>query len=107
MRNSPIEILLIGCGIALGVVLVHALTQGASALTQLLALLIAGFVLFCAQLVLALRRARSNQPPAQPDQARPSLQALRRRGRNPFVRELTHDWVGLEEHSPDRDPAAP
>ena len=107
MRNSPIDILVIGCGIALGVVLVHALTQGASALAQLLALLIAGFVLFCAQLALLLRRARGSRPPEQPDQAHLSLRSLRRRARNPFARELTRDWVGLEEHSLDRDPAAP
>ena len=60
MRNRPIETLIIGCGIALGVLLVQALTQDAPALTQLLALLAAGLVLFCAQLALALRRlARS------------------------------------------------
>ena len=106
MRNSPIESLLIGCGIALGVVLVHALTQGEPAMIQLLALLIAAVVLFCIQLALALRRAgRGDQP--QQDQPQQPSRLLRRRRRNPFVRELTHDWIGLEEHMPEPDPPGP
>jgi hypothetical protein len=105
MRNSPIEILVIGCGVALGVLLVHALTQGASALTQLLALLAAGVVLFCIQLALALRRARHDSPP--PERQDAPIRPLRGRRRNPFVRELTDDWIGLEGHSTERDLASP
>lgn len=106
MRNSPIESLVIGCGIALGVLLVHALTQGASVLTQLLALLIAGVVLFCVQLALALTRARRSAPAPEPQDAPPPpSRSLRRR--NPFARELTHDWTGLEAQSAERDPAGP
>jgi|KBSSwiStaDraftv2_1062776.scaffolds.fasta_scaffold497791_1 hypothetical protein len=104
MRNSRIETLIIGCGIALGVLLVQALTQDAPALTQLLALLAAGLVLFCAQLALALRRARGGaQPHEGQDQPQPRSRPLRYRRRNPFARELTHDWIGLEDHSAERD----
>jgi hypothetical protein len=101
MRNSPIEILMIGCGIALCVLLVQALTQGASALTQLLALLAAGLVLFCVQLALSLRRARHDNPPPQHPSA--PLRPRRGRRRNPFVRELTDDWTGLEGHLAESD----
>ena len=108
MRNSPIESLLIGCGIALGVFLVQALTQGAPALTQLLALLAAGVVLFCAQLALASRRARrGTQPHEGEDEPQPRSRPLRYRRRNPFAGELTHDWTGLEDHSAERDLAGP
>jgi hypothetical protein len=99
MRNSTIESLVIGCGIALGVLLVHTLTQGASALTQLLALLAAGLVLFCIQLALASRRG--SPPPAE--QGESHSRPLRLRRRNPFTRELTHDWTGLEDHPTERD----
>ena len=104
MRNRPIESLVIGCGIALGVLLVHALTQGAPALTQLLALLTAGVALFCIQLALTVRRARrgGRLPKEQVEPQQRSL-PLRRRRRNPFVRELTHDWIGLEDHSAEHD----
>jgi len=106
MRNSPIEILVIGCGTALGVLLVHMLTEGASALIQLLALLSAGVVLFCIQLALVLRRAgRGDQP--QQDQPQQPPRLLRRRRGNPFVRELTHDWIGLEDHVPEPDTPGP
>src|SRR5438552_1963743 len=108
MRNHPIESLLIGCGIALGVLLVHALTQGAPALTQLLALLAAGVVLFCTQLALALRRARRGaQPHEQQHEPQQRSRPLRYRRRNPFARELTHDWTGLEDHSAERDLTGP
>src|SRR5438105_12446495 len=108
MRNSVIESLIVGCGIALVVLLVQALTQGAPAMTQLLALLAAGAVLFCIQVALTLRRARRRGPAqeeqdAPPERSRP----LRYRRRNPFARELTHDWMGLEDHSAERDVAAP
>ena len=104
MHTSPIESLVIGCGIALGVLLVHTLTQGAPALIQLLALLSAGVVLFCIQLALSVRRARrSGQSPEQSDAPQGPSLPLRRRRRNLFVRELTHDWMGLEDHSAGRD----
>jgi hypothetical protein len=108
MRNSTIESLLIGCGIALGVLLVHTLTQGAPVLTQLLALLTAGVVLFCIQLALALRHARhGNLSSEQQDVPHQPSRPLRGRRRNPFARELTHDWTGLEDHSAERDLAKP
>jgi hypothetical protein len=104
MRTSPIESLVIGCGIALGVWLVHTLTQNAPALIQLLALLSAGVVLFCIQLALLVRRARRGGSSAEPPDAPPQLSLpLRRRRRNLFARELTHDWTGLEEHPTERD----
>ena len=108
MRNSPIESLVIGCCIALGVLLVHALTQGAPVMTQLLALLTAAVVLFCIQLALAVRRARRGSPPPE-DQDEPQQRSrpLRYRRRNPFARELTDDWTGLEDHSAERDVAGP
>jgi hypothetical protein len=105
MRNRPIESLVIGCGIALGVLLVHALTQGAPAMTQLLALLTASVVLFCIQLALVARR--SNRPPEAQDESQQRSRPLRHRRRNPFARELTHDWTGLEDHSAERDVAGP
>lgn len=105
MRNSPIESLVIGGGIALGVLLVHALTQGAPVTTQLLSLLTAGVVLFCLQLALALRRG--SPTPAAQDEPQPRSRSLRQRRHNPFARELTHDWTGLEDHSTERDLVGP
>ncbi len=106
MRNSLIESLVIGCGIALGVMLVHVLTQGAPVMTQLLALLVASAVLFCVQLVLAIgRRRHGDSPPEEQDQQQPRSRPLRQRRRNPFARELTHDWIGLEDHSAERERA--
>jgi hypothetical protein len=105
MRNSLIESLVIGCSIALGVLLVHTLTQGAPAMTQLLALLTAGVVLFCVQLALVLRRG--GRLPEEQDKPQQPSRPLRRRRRNPFARELTHDWIGLEDHSAERDAVGP
>jgi len=108
MRISVIESLVIGCGIALGVLLVHALTQGAPVMTQLLALLGVGVILFCSQLALALRRARRGGPPSEEqDEPQPRSRLLRQRGRNPFARELTHDWIGLEDYTGERELAEP
>jgi hypothetical protein len=108
MRNSLIESMVIGCGIALGVMLVHVLTQGASVMTQLLALLAAGVVLFCVQIALTQSsRRRGGLPPEKTDERQPHSRSLRRRRRNPFARELTHDWIGLEDHSTEREPAEP
>jgi hypothetical protein len=108
MRNSSIDSLIIGCGIALGVLAIQALTQGAPAMMQLLALLVVGVVLFCIQLALTLRRARHENPQLEEqDDAPARARPLRNRRRNPFVRELTHDWIGLEDPSPERDTAAP
>ena len=108
MRNSPIESLVIGCGIALGVLLVYGLTQGAPAMIQLLALLAAGVVLFCIQLALALLHARRDgRSPEEQDEPQQRSWPLRQRRRNAFARELTHDWTGLEDHSTERDLAGP
>ena len=110
MRHSLIESLVIGCSIALGVLLVHTLTEGASALAQLLVLLIAGVVLFCVQLVLVLALGRMRgaaHPPEQQEAPQQPSRPLHGRRRNPFVRELTHDWMGLEDHATERDPSGP
>jgi hypothetical protein len=108
MRNSLIESLVVGGGIALGVLLVHTLTQGAPVTTQLLALLGVGIVLFCAQLALILRRARrTGQPPEQQDELAQRPILSRRGRRNPFFRELTHDWTGLDDHLAERGAAGP
>jgi hypothetical protein len=106
MRNSLIESLMVGCGIALGVMLVHTWTQGAPATTQLLALLAAGIVLFCIQLGLALRRSgQHSQPPEEPSWLEQHPMLTRRSRRNLFFRELTDDWTGLDDHSAEREPA--
>jgi hypothetical protein len=108
MRNSVLESLMIGCGIALGVLLIHTLTQGTPATTQLLALLAAGIVLFCLQLGLALRRSGKYGPPHDEQTRLDQHLPLSRRGRrNQFFRELTHDWTGLDDHSAERGPAGP
>jgi hypothetical protein len=107
MRNNLLESLILGCGIALAVLLIQILTQGTAAFVQLLALLAAGVVLFCIQLVLALRRAQDPSASDKRDEAQQASRALRQRRRNPFARELTHDWIGLEEHSAERDQASP
>ena len=108
MRNSLLESLVFGCGIALVVLLVHALTQGAPAATQLVALLVAGLVLFCIQLALTLRRARrAGQPPEQLAGQGQRRLLLRRSQRNPFFRELTDDWIGLDDHLSERGAADP
>jgi hypothetical protein len=108
MRNSSIESLIVGSGIALVVLLIRALAQGAPAMTQLLALLAAGVVLFCIQLALTLRRARQGgSPPEDQEQPLERARPLRERRRNPFARELTHDWMGLEDHPAERDVTAP
>jgi hypothetical protein len=108
MRSSIIESVMVGCGIALGVMLVHTLTQGAPATTQLLALLVAGIVLFCIQLGLALRRSRrdGSRFDEQAGLEQPPLLSRRAR-RNPFFRELTHDWTGLDDHPAERGSAGP
>jgi hypothetical protein len=106
MRNSLLESLIVGCGIALGVMLIHTLTQGAPAATQLLALLAAGIVLFCVQLGLALRRSRQDGRLSE-EQLEQHPIRLRHGRRNLFFRELTHDWTGLDDHSAEREPAGP
>ena len=65
-------------------------------------------MLFCTQLALALRRARRGTQPHE-EQADPQQRSrpLRYRRRNAFARELTHDWIGLEDHSVERDLAGP
>jgi hypothetical protein len=108
MRNNLIESLMVGCGIALGVMLVHTWTQGAPATTQLLALLAAAIVLFCVQLGLAHRRSGRHSPPAEePSWLEQHPMLSRRSRRNMFFRELADDWTGLDDHSAEREPAGP
>jgi hypothetical protein len=104
MRYDLIDSLLIGGSIGLIVLAIRALTDGASSQLKLLALLAAGGALFCVQLALLIRRRRRAGRPAE-DQAeaerRPAR--MRRDRRNPFFRELTQDWTGLDEHIAERN----
>ncbi|HNP73539.1 MAG TPA: hypothetical protein PLO33_05840 [Kouleothrix sp.] len=96
MRNDLIESLLIGAGVALLALAVHAWADGAAAAVQLLALALAGMALAGLQLAFAYYRGHSSGEediaPGQPPRAR----------RNQFLRELTSDWTGLEDMQPER-----
>jgi hypothetical protein len=102
MRNNFVESAVIGSSIAFGVLAIHALTDSTPAQLQLMALVLAGVALFCVQLAFTIRRIRHSDAPAeeQPEAERPAR--LRPDRRNPFFRELTHDWTGLEEHTVQR-----
>jgi hypothetical protein len=98
MRNNLVESAVIGSSIAFGVLAIHALTDSTAAQLQLMALVLAGIALFCVQLAFTIRRIRKSDARAeeQPEAEHPAR--LRRSRRNPFFRELTQDWTGLEEH---------
>jgi hypothetical protein len=95
MYNDMPEGLIIGVTIGLAVVAIRIFLAGAS-LGQALALVLAAALLCIGQIVLSLRRARrASQPPAP----RPSAVRPRRLSRqNPFSRELTDNWTGLDDH---------
>ena len=106
MKYDLADSLLVGGSIGFIALAIHALTGAAQPGVQLLALTLAGAALFGVQLALFVRRAR--QPgSAQDEQSDPeqTLAHLRHNRRNPFFRELTSDWTGLED-SP-QPPAAP
>lgn len=107
MRNDLVESLWIGGCIGLVVLAVHALTANATPQIQLLALLAAAVVIACCQIVFTIWRERRGIPSGSPpaDHA-PNVLRLRRNRRNPFFRELTSDWTGLDEHLADDDSAA-
>jgi hypothetical protein len=99
MRNNFVESAVIGGSIAFGVLAIHALTDSTPAQLQLMALVLAGIALFCVQLAFTIRRIRQSNARSQ-EQPEAELPArLRPDRRNPFFRELTHDWTGLEEHT--------
>src|SRR5215212_1840544 len=104
MRNDLVESLWIGGCIGLVVLVVLMLTANATPQVQLLALLAAAAVIACCQIVFTIWRERRGIPTGVPptDQA-PNFLRLRRNRRNPFFRELTGDWTGLDEHFADDD----
>lgn len=104
MRNELVEGLLVGAVIGLAIIAIRTLMAGASTLLQALALLLVGIALGVAQLVLVLRRAdREETPQHGPVESRQA--PVRRPGRrhDPFARELTGDWTGLDERISGRD----
>jgi hypothetical protein len=94
MHNDMPEGLIIGATIGLAVVAIRMLLAGAS-IGQALALALAGALLCAGQVVLSLRRARrASRPPV----SRPGAARSGRLSRhNPFARELTHNWTGLDD----------
>jgi hypothetical protein len=82
--------------------LVHLLTANAAPQLQLLALLAAAILIACSQVAFTIWRQRRGIPPGSPstDQLTSFLR-FRRNQRNPFFRELTSDWIGLDEHFAD------
>jgi len=107
MRNDLIESLCIGGCIGLAIVVMHALTSGAAPPVQLLALLAAAILIAAGQVLFsAWRNRQGTAPRSQPSEYAPSLPRLRRNRRNPFFRELTRDWTGLDEYAADDDAIA-
>jgi hypothetical protein len=106
MRKDLFDSLIMGLSIAFVVLAIRTLADGAAERTQLLLLLLAGVALAGLQLALTLRRARRRgHAGAQwPEPDRPAPR-LRRDQRNPFVRELTREWTGLDEHVIERGAA--
>lgn len=101
MRNDLIESLALGAAIGLAAVGVHRWAEAAPPLTRWLALLLVGLLLAAVQGWLIIRRSRPNSPRSSIDvDQTPALSQHDRR--NPFFRELTSDWVGLDD-----DPATP
>lgn len=97
MRRELIDILLLGGAIALLTLAIHALTGSATPYYRLLALALAGIALFGIQLARALRRARQDDRPSD-EGSDHELIHRRHNPNNPFFRELTHDWTGLDDH---------
>jgi hypothetical protein len=103
MRKDLIDSLLLGGAIALVALALHALTDEAAPHYQLLALALAAVLLFAIQLGLARHRARSAARPA--DESADEEPPFKHNPRNPFFRELTSDWTGLDERPPAEPPA--
>jgi hypothetical protein len=107
MRNDLVESLWIGGCIGLVVLAIHALTASAAPQVQLMALLAAALLVACCQIAFTIWRERRGIPSGTPPpEQEPNILRLRRNRRNPFFRELTSDWTGLDEHLADDDQAA-
>ena len=104
MRKELIDILLLGCAIALIALAIHALTDTAAPYYRLLALALAGTALFGVQLGLAFRRARQQEQPPDESVDHETPHPPHNRN-NPFFRELTRDWIGLDEQPPAEKPS--
>src|SRR5262245_41517532 len=107
MRHDWFDSLIVGGSIALVVLVIQLLTGSASGQARLLPLLVAGTVLAGLQLVLTLRRARrgpTSKQRSQLDHPDPSPRIDRR---NPFIRELTRDWTGLDDRGLASGPPRP
>ena len=101
MRNELIEGVLLGIGIGLAVIAIRTLMAGASSQAQVLALVLVGAALCIVQLVLTLRSKRREAPPTRDAvEARRPLARRRSSQRDPFARELTREWTGLDERVP-------
>jgi hypothetical protein len=109
MRNDLVESLWIGGCIGVVVLVVHAFTADARPQIQLLALLAAAILVAGCQIVFTIwRERRGISSGTPPDDQAPNFLRLRRNRRNPFFRELTSDWTGLDENRANDDqPAAP
>ncbi len=107
MRNDLIESLCIGGCIGLAIVVTHVLTNSAAPQVQLLVLLAAAIVIAVGQLLLSSWRNRQGAAPhSEPSEHAPNTFRLRRNRRNPFFRELTRDWTGLDEYAASDDVTA-
>jgi hypothetical protein len=99
MRRDFVDILLLGGAIAIVTLAINILTDGVAPYYRLLALALAGIALFGVQLVRAIRRARQDDRPSE-ESVDHEPTHIRHNPNNPFFRELTHDWTGLDEHPP-------
>ena len=109
MRNHLAESLCIGGLIGVAVLLIHVLTANAAPQIQLLALLAAACLVACCQIAFTIWYERRGIPSgSSPDDQATNFLRFRRNRRNPFFRELTSDWTGLDEHfADDRAAGAP
>jgi len=96
MRYDWFDSVIVGGSIALAILAIQTLADGAPGQARLLLLLLAGAVLAGLQLVLTLRRTRRGASEQPPQSGRPAPDARTDR-RNPFIRELTRDWTGLDD----------
>jgi hypothetical protein len=107
MRNDLIESLWIGGCIGFAVLAVHMFTANAAPQVQLMALLAAALVVACCQIAFTIWRERRGIPSGNsPAEQEPNVWRLRRNRRNPFFRELTSDWTGLDDHLAGEDQSA-
>ena len=98
MSRDLFDSLLIGVSIGFIALAIHALTDGSAPQYQLLALTLAGAALFAIHLTMALRRRRQSQAQKETAEQAQAPEMYLRDRRNPFFRELTRDWTGLDEY---------